>query len=156
MMVKTPVTAALEKMKIEYTLHVHEGKVTSLQQAAEERGLLPEQIVRSLLFRLESQTYVMVLMPGPSKVSWAKLRAHLGVSRMTTATAEQVEAVTGYIPGAVSPFGLPRPLRILADDAILDHELISIGAGIRDAGILLKSRDLVKRLDVEIGSWKGD
>lgn len=156
MSVKTPVTTALDQMKIEYKLHLHQGKVTSLEQAAEERGLLPEQIVRSLLFRLEDQAYLMVLMPGPSKVSWSKLRAYLGVSRMTTATAQQVKDVTGYLPGAVSPFGLPRPLRILADASILEHEVISIGAGIRDAGILLKTQDLANSLKLEIGSWKDE
>ena len=136
-------------------MHIHERPLRSLEQAAEERGLEPDQIVRSLLFRLEDGTFVLVLMPGVDKVNWAKLRKHLGVSRMTTATSEEVREVTGYETGAVSPFGLPLPIRLLADRRIMIHEDISIGAGTRNAGVILKRQDLLDALDPEIGNFKG-
>lgn len=152
----TPVTQALDTLGISYRLHIHEKPLRSLQQAAQERGLEPTQIVRSLLFRCEDEAYVLVLMAGPRKVSWPKLRRHLGVSRITTATSEQVQEVTGYTPGAVSPFGLSSPLRTLADRNILTHKRISLGAGIPNAGVILKRDDLMKVLDLEIGDfWEG-
>jgi Cys-tRNA(Pro)/Cys-tRNA(Cys) deacylase len=151
----TPVTRALEDLGISYQLHVHERPLRSLEQAAEERGLEPDQIVRSLLFRLEGGSFVLVLMPGMEKVNWAKLRRYLGVSRMTTATPEEVRNVTGYETGAVSPFGLPQPLRLLADRRILTHEDISIGAGIRNAGVILKRQDLLDVLEPELGDFGG-
>jgi Cys-tRNA(Pro)/Cys-tRNA(Cys) deacylase len=149
----TPVTQALEGLGIHYQLHIHEKPLRSLEQAAYERGLDPTQIVRSLLFRCEDETYVLVLMAGPKKVNWPKLRRYLGVSRITTATREQVQAVTGYPPGAVSPFGLPSPLRILADHSLLTHEKISLGAGIPNAGVILQRDDLLSALDIEIGDF---
>ena len=136
-------------------MHIHERPLRSLEQAAEERGLEPDQIVRSLLFRLEDGTFVLVLVPGVDKVNWAKLRKHLGVSRMTTATSEEVREVTGYETGAVSPFGLPLSLRLLADRRIMAYDEISIGAGIRNAGVILKRQDLLDALDPEIGNFKG-
>jgi len=45
--------------------------------------------------------------------------------------------------GAVSPFGLPHPLRILADPEILAHEILSLGAGAPNAGLILKRDDLL-------------
>ncbi len=150
----TPVTQALDALGIPYRLHLHERPVRSLEQAARERGLRPEQIVRSLVFRLEDGSFVLVLMPGPGKVAWPKLRRHLGVSRLTTATAEEVQAVTGYEPGVVSPFGLPRPIRLLADRRLLDLEEVSIGAGVRDAGVLLSAADLVAALQPEFGDFQ--
>ncbi len=150
----TPVTHALDDLAIPYRIHIHERPLRSLEQAAEERGLEPDQIVRSLLFRLEDGTYVLVLMPGIGKVNWVKLRKHLGVSRMTTATSEEVLEVTGYETGAVSPFGLPQPLRLLADEKIFVYDEISIGAGIRNAGVILKRQDLLDALDPEIGDFK--
>lgn len=154
MSVSTPVTQALDALGIPYRLHLHERPVRSLEQAARERGLRPEQIVRSLVFRLEDGSFVLVLMPGPGKVAWPKLRHHLGVSRLTTATAEEVRRVTGYEPGAVSPFGLPRPLRVLADRSLLDLEEVSLGAGIRDAGVVLSAADLVAALQPEFGDFQ--
>ena len=146
----TPVTQALDGLGIPYELHVHPGEVRSLEQAAEERGLDPSQIVRSLVFRSQDGSFVMVLMAGQGKVSWRKLRAHLGVSRLTTATPEEVRRVTGYEPGAVSPFGLLQVLRILADRSVLDPQELSVGAGMRNAGVLLKRADLIAALHPEI------
>lgn len=151
----TPVTRALDHLGIEYQLHVHERPLRSLEQAAEERGLEPDQIVRSLLFRLEDGSFVLALMPGMEKVNWAKLRKYLEVSRMTTATSQEVLEVTGYETGAVSPFGLPQPLRLLVDRKIFTHEEISIGAGIRNAGVVLKRQDLLDALDPEVGDFGG-
>lgn len=153
MATSTPVTDALEALGIEYKLFLHENQVRSLDQAAEERGLEPEQIIRSLIFRCEGEAYTLVMMPGPMKVSWPKLRHYLGVSRITTADADQVLALTGYVPGAVSPLGLPSPLRILADRSILEQTTISIGAGIRNAGVILKREDLLRVVEVEIGDF---
>ena len=152
----TPVTKALDDAGIAYTLHIHSQPVRSLEQAASERGLLPEQIVRSLLFRLENQLYLLALIPGPSQVDWAKLRHFLGVSRVTTADADEVRNVTGYEPGAVSPFGLPTKLRILADPCIKQQKVISLGAGIRNAGVILKREDLERVLKLEWVDLRAD
>lgn len=146
----SPALRALEKLGIRYHLHRHGHRPRSLEQAARERGLEPQQIVRSLVFRLEGGKYVMVLMPGPQQVDWPKLRAHLGVSRVTMATAEEVQQMTGYEPGTVSPFGLPDDLRLLADASLLKLEKLSVGVGLRGAGIILKRRDLMDRLNPEI------
>jgi Cys-tRNA(Pro)/Cys-tRNA(Cys) deacylase len=132
---------------------VHSSPVHSLEQAASERGLTPEQIVRSLLFRVEDGSYVLVLVAGPSQVAWPKLRHHLGVSRITTATREQVIQATGYAPGTVSPLGLPSPLPILADRGVMEQDVISVGAGIPNAGIILQRADLVRVVRPEIGDF---
>lgn len=150
---KTPVTQALDELNVPYLLHIHEGQIHSLEQAAQERGLEPEQIVRSLVFRCEGKEYVMVLMPGPMKVEWPTLRRYLGVSRTTTATAKQILELTGYELGAVSPLGLPSTMRILADRRILDQTTISIGAGIRNAGVILQREDLLNAIEVEMGDF---
>jgi Cys-tRNA(Pro) deacylase len=153
MSIDTPVTRALDQQGISYHVHVHGQPLTSLAQAARERGLKPDQIVRSLLFRLENESFVMVLTPGPGKIAWRRLRHFLGVSRVTTATPEEVHEVTGYPPGAVSPFGLKNSVRILADRRILDHETVSLGAGVRNTGLLLKREDLLRTLDLEMGDF---
>ena len=152
-MIETPVTRSLDQLGLNYRLHVHENHLRSLEQAAIERCLQPDQIVRSLIFRLEGGSNVMVLMPGQEQVAWPKLRHYLGVSRLTTASKDEVEAVTGYPPGAVSPFGLPQPIRILADERILEQVTISMGAGIRNAGIIMARRDLTNALDLEWGDF---
>jgi Cys-tRNA(Pro) deacylase len=151
----TPVTQALDRAGIPYRFFRHPGPVHSLEQAAQERGQRPEQIVRSILFRLEQEKYLMVLMAGPSQVSWPKLRKYLGQSRLTMASEDEVLQVTGYRLGSVSPFGLPAPIRILVDESVLLEEEISIGSGERYTTIIMKKDDLLKALGpVETGSFR--
>ena len=110
--------------------------------------------MRSLLFRLAQDSFVMVLIAGPAQVSWPVLRSYLGQSRLTTATEDEVLAITGYPIGAVSPFGLPNPLRTMVDRGVLEQEEISIGSGVRNTTVILRTKDLLTALgEVEIGEF---
>ncbi len=141
-------------MHIPHRVFYHAGPVHSLEQAAKERGQQPAQIVRSILFRLNAGEYAMVLIAGPGQISWAALRRHLGRSRLTMASAEEVLAVTGYRPGAVAPFGLREPVRILIDNSILAQTEVSIGSGQRGVAVILRSADLMAALhDAETGQF---
>lgn len=138
-----PVSLALTALHIPHRVFVHPGPVSSLEQAAAERGQTPEQVVRSLLFRLEEGRYVMVLAAGPGQISWAALRAHLGVSRLTTADPDEVQRVTGYPIGAVAPFGLPTPMPVIVDISVAEQREVSIGSGVRGTTVILTTADLL-------------
>jgi Cys-tRNA(Pro)/Cys-tRNA(Cys) deacylase len=155
MIESTPVTLALDTMGIPYRFFRHPEQVFSLEQAARERGQKPEQIIRSLLFRLAKDEFLMVLMAGQNQVSWKALRRYLGQTRLTTASEEEVMAVTGYVHGAVSPFGLPQSVRVLVDRSVLESEEISLGSGVRNTTVIMKTADLMKALgEVETGDFR--
>ena len=141
-------------MNIPHRLFRHAGPIESLEQAARERGQQPEQVVRSILFRLEKDKYIMVLVAGAAQISWQALRRYLGRSRLTMAKPEEVLAVTGYAIGTVSPFGLPKQLRILVDESVLGQDEISMGSGEKGMGIIMRQEDLMRALgEVEIGRF---
>lgn len=148
---KPPVSLELDKLGIPHRVFEHPGKVASLEQAARERGQRPEQIVRSILFRIGEDEYLMALVAGPAQISWKALRSYLGQSRLTMADKDEVLEITGYPIGAVSPFGTVRNLRVLVDPGVFAEEEISIGSGVRGKTVILKSADLKRALvDVEI------
>ncbi|MCB8976904.1 MAG: YbaK/EbsC family protein [Ardenticatenaceae bacterium] len=150
-MIETPVTQELDQKQIPYTLFTHTGPIHSLEQAAAERNQQPEQVVRSLLFRLAQDEFLMVLVAGPQQIDWKQLRRLLGLSRLTMASPDELRRVTGYEMGAVAPFGLPAPLRILVDQSVLNQAEISLGSGVRGTAVLLKTADLISALgDVEV------
>lgn len=153
---QTPVTRQLDASHIPYRLFLHPQPVNSLEQAARERGQKPEQVVRSIVFRLGQGQFAMVLMAGPSQVSWPRLRQQLGQSRLTMASEGEVLQTTGYRTGAVSPFGLPAPMRVLVDRGVLASGVISLGSGLRGVAVILKSADLLRGLpEAEIGEFGG-
>ena len=141
-----PIARALAELDIPYQLFRHEGPVKSLEQAAFERGQEPGQIVRSILFRLRQDAYAMVLVAGPQQLSWRKLREQLGQSRLTMATPDEVQAITGYAVGTVGPFALHQSVPIIVDKSVLAYDEISIGSGVRGTALILRSADLLDAL----------
>ena len=150
-----PVSIILEKQNIPHQVFIHPGPLHSLEQAAKERGQSPQQIVRSILFRVAKGTYVMVLIAGPEQIDWRILRNILGANRMTMASEEEVLSVTGYPLGALAPVGLEQPIKIIVDKTVLEQQVISMGSGIRGIGIILKSEDLIKALgDYQVENFR--
>ncbi len=141
-----PVARALDEMRIPYRLFVHAGPVHSLEQAARERNQPPDQVIRSIVFRVGKDEFLMALMAGDRQISWPALRRYLGQSRLTMATEAEVRAVTSYERGAVAPFGLPQPLRILVDESVFKQEEVSLGSGVRGTAVIMTSRDLRRAL----------
>lgn len=149
-----PVSQTLTELGIPHRVFRHTGRVTSLEQAAAERGQQPGQVVRSIVFRLGEGRFAMVLAAGPAQVSWPALRAHFGQSRLTMAGPEEVLQATGYRIGTVSPVGLPNPLPILIDESVLQFDEISMGSGQPNTGIILKRDDLLKILPgAQVGTF---
>ena len=50
-------------------------------------------------------------------------------SRARIASADEVERATGFAPGAVAPFPLPRVRHVFVDQSLLAHDLLWVGAG---------------------------
>jgi Cys-tRNA(Pro)/Cys-tRNA(Cys) deacylase len=152
-MTKPPASIALDQLGIPHRLFHHETPVTSFEQAASDREQRPEQIVRSILFQIRQEEFLMVLMAGPSQIDWKKLRQLVKRSRIRMATEDEVLEVTGYRVGTVSPFGLKNQVRVLIDASVLKEEEISIGSGVRNTAIIMRSEDVRRALgDVEIVS----
>src|SRR5215211_9548257 len=150
---KPPASIALEKLNIPHQVFRHETPVLSFEQAASDRNQKPEQIVRSILFQIRPEEFLMVLVAGREQIDWRKLRQLVGRSRVRMASEEEVLEVTGYRVGTVSPFGLRNQVKILIDTTVLKEQEISIGSGVRNMAIILKSADLRRALgDVEIVS----
>jgi len=139
---KPPASIALEKLNIPHRVFRHETPVTSFEQAALDRNQRPEQIVRSILFQVRPEEFMMVLVAGREQVDWKSLRKLVGRSRVRMATEDEVLEVTGYRVGTVSPFGLKNQLEVRIDASVLKEEEISIGSGVRNMAIIMKSADL--------------
>lgn len=149
--VTSPALAELEHKGIPYRIFTHGGPIHSLEQAAAERGQSPEQVVRSILFRLSREEFCMALVAGAQQINWRGLRRHFNQSRLSLASPDEVQRITGYRPGTVSPFGLPEPIPLIADPNVFEPEEVSLGSGLRGIAIIMKTTDLRAALgDIQI------
>ena len=143
MSVQTPAITFLQQHNIPHRVFIHPGPVDSLEQAARERQQQPEQVIRSIVFRVGGAEFVMVLVSGPGQIPWKALRRYLGQNRLTMATEEELLQTTGCYPGTVSPFGLLQPMRVLVDECILKLEEVSLGSCVRGVAVVIKPADLL-------------
>lgn len=140
-------TAALAETGIDHTI-VRHGPVNSLVEAAEARGVAPNQVVKTLVVRRGEDDYLFILVPGDRQISWPKLRALLGVTRLSMPNAETARDVTGYERGTITPFGALRAWPVIADARL--EGIISIGAGAHGVSALAAATDVIKTLSATV------
>ena len=143
---KPPASLALDALGIEHRVFIHDKPVSSFEEAASHRNQRPGQIVRSILFNIRPEEYLMVLVAGPDQIDWKKLRQFVKRSRVRMATEEEVLEVTGYRIGTVSPFGVKKQVQVLIDASVLKEAEVSVGSGVRNMAIIMKSADLRQAL----------
>lgn len=123
----TAATEALDAAGIPYRAITH-GPVRSLAEAATARGVEPSDVVKTLVVRRGEGDFLFVLVPGDRTISWPKLRALLGVSRLSMPDAEVAQQATGYERGTITPFGSATAWPVIADERLRGRR-ITLGAG---------------------------
>ena len=123
----TPALAAAEAAGLTHRVISH-GPVRSLAEAARARGVTPAGVVKTLVVRRGEDDFLFVLVPGDRAISWPKLRALLGVSRLSMPDAEVARKATGYERGTITPFGSATAWPVIADERMRGQE-ITLGAG---------------------------
>ncbi len=137
--------AALEATGVEHSVTRH-GRVGSLAEAAAARGVEPAAIIKTLVVRRADDDFVLVLVPGDRGISWPKLRALLGVSRLSMPDAEIARAATGYERGTITPFGSLGDWPVIMDERVAEQPAVSIGGGAHGVAFTLSGPDLVTAL----------
>jgi len=140
--------AAIDAAGIPYRLTEH-GPVNSLEEAAAARGVTPDRIIKSLVVRRADDDYLIVLVPGGRTISWPKLRALLGVNRLSMPSADTAFAVTGYVRGTITPFGSLHPWPVIADAAVPQGD-VSIGGGAHGVAFTVDREALVAALAAQV------
>jgi Cys-tRNA(Pro) deacylase len=140
--------AALQDSGITHTITRH-GRVGSLEEAAAARGVEPRDIVKTIVVRRGEGDYLFVLVPGDREISWPKLRAHLGVNRISMPDAGVAKEVTGYERGTITPFGSLTDLPVVAD-ATMAGRAVSIGAGDHGVAATLDADAMVEAIHADV------
>ncbi len=95
-----------------------DGTPTAVDAAA-ATGCGLDQIVKSLVLVCDEKP-VVALVPGDRRLDPAKVARALGARSARIASAPEVESATGFPPGAVAPFPLPK-----VDDVFMDRGLLT-------------------------------
>jgi prolyl-tRNA editing enzyme YbaK/EbsC (Cys-tRNA(Pro) deacylase) len=122
------VTGYLSEAGAEVRVEEFSGGTPTAQDAAEAVGCELGQIVKSLVFSCDNRP-VVVLVPGDRRADSAKVARASGVTFCRLAGNEEVRDATGFEPGAVCPFPLPRVEAVLIERMLLSQPVLWVGAG---------------------------
>lgn len=128
---------------------VERPKADSLEHAAEMLGVEPAQIVKSLVVRRHDGSYLFALVPGDRQISWAKLRAVVGVNKLQLPDASLALDATGYERGTITPFGSTTAWPVYADERIAGKR-VAMGAGEHGYSAWVEVDDLVTGFEATI------
>ena len=128
---------------------VRHGPVSSLAEAAVLRGVETGDLVKTMVVRRGEGDHLLVLVPGDRTISWPKLRALLGVSRLSMPDAAAALAVTGYERGTITPFGADGDLPVVADERVRGRR-ISLGAGAHGVAVTVDADDVLEQLGATV------
>jgi Cys-tRNA(Pro)/Cys-tRNA(Cys) deacylase len=146
--VSTPALAAAEATGLAHRVIRH-GPVRSLPEAARARGVMPADVVKTLVVRRGDDDFLFVLVPGDRAISWPKLRGLLGVSRLSMPDAEVARQATGYERGTITPLGSVTPWPVIADERLLGRE-ITLGAGEHGVALAVDADEILQALSATV------
>jgi Cys-tRNA(Pro) deacylase len=139
--------AAAESLGLRHEVTRH-GPVRSLAEAAAARGVEPRAVVKTIVVRLADDDYRFVLVPGDREIAWPKLRALLGVNRVSMPSADTALAVTGYERGTITPLGSTHAWPVVADEAV--RGTVSVGGGAHGVALTVDADELVRALGATV------
>ena len=137
------VAAFLRSAGAEARLEELGAATSTAPEAARAIGCELEQIVKSLVLDCDGRA-IVVLVPGDRRADVARIGNIVRCAAARVARPDEVEQATGFEPGGVAPFPLPRVDRIFVEQTLLSHDVVWVGAGSRRHMAGLDPRELVR------------
>jgi prolyl-tRNA editing enzyme YbaK/EbsC (Cys-tRNA(Pro) deacylase) len=116
----------------------------TVELAAAAIGALPEQIVKTLLFRGRDGQLARVIASGPRRIDREKLVAITGLDRPKLAPPEIVLEATGWPAGGVAPVGSPQPIPTYIDESVMEWDFVFGGGGTELTLIRIGPADILR------------
>jgi Cys-tRNA(Pro)/Cys-tRNA(Cys) deacylase len=129
---------------------VRTERARSAEESAAFQGIAVEQLIRTIVVRRGEADYVFVLVPGGRQIDWPRLRAHLGVNRLSLPDQDEARDATGYERGAITPFAAATTWPVVADATVADRDVVAIGAGAHGVNVHLAPADLLRVLGADV------
>lgn len=120
----------------------------SLEEAADLLGIPAAGIVKTLVVKRHDGTFLFALVPGDRQISWAKLRAVVGVNKLRLPEASVAFEATGYERGTIVPLGSTTAWPVFADSRISGR--IALGAGEHGTSAFVDAEQLIAGLGATV------
>jgi Cys-tRNA(Pro)/Cys-tRNA(Cys) deacylase len=138
--------AAARGLEIEFVERV---AASSLEEAASIMGITPADIVKSLVVKRHDGSFLFAEVPGDRQISWAKLRAVVGVNKLQLPEASVALEATGYERGTITPLGSTTAWPVYVDSRVVGRR-VSMGGGEHGVSVFVDADSLIAALDATV------
>jgi Cys-tRNA(Pro)/Cys-tRNA(Cys) deacylase len=114
----------------------------AVQELTRDGVVDAEQIYKTLVIAAPDGLAVAIV-PALARLSLKAVAAMLGARKVTMADHRAVERATGYVLGAVSPFGQRTRLPTVVDSGAMAFERMYVSAGRRGWEVAVAPGDLI-------------
>ena len=133
----------LSEAGVEFREVQHAPTYTS-EESARARGEELRVGGKALVLKLDDEFQLFVL-SAARKLDSSAIKKHFGVKKLRFASPEELQQMTGLMPGEVPPFGAPiLPFALNVDESILENEVIAFNAGSLTTSIIMPVCDYMR------------
>ena len=142
----------LDQLNIEYSVREYDVDPDDLtaETVAAKVGLPPEQVFKTLAVQGDRNGICLAVIPGNTELDFKALGRQTGDRKMDMVPLKEVQAVTGYIRGAVTALGCKKSYPVFVDETAELWDIISISAGQRGVQIFLRPADYVQAVSAQV------
>lgn len=139
----------LDQLKITYELRAYEvsedepGAVS----VARKVSMPPSATFKTLVARGDKTSVLLACVPADAELDLKKLATASGNKKIELVPVKELQTLTGYIRGGVSPLGTKKKFPVFIDETVVLHERISVSAGSRGLQMILVPDDLQQAAD---------
>jgi Cys-tRNA(Pro)/Cys-tRNA(Cys) deacylase len=151
-MKKTNAARVLDSLRIDYKLLEYEIDESDLsaETVAKKVNLPPGQVFKTLVARGDKTGVLIACIPGNGELDLRAMATVSGDKKVEMVSVKEIQQITGYIRGGVSPIGTKKRYPIFLDECAMKFPFISISAGARGSQIFISPRDLIEALDIKL------
>ncbi len=151
---KTIAARILDQLNIAYELRDYEVNEDELDAVtvAHKIGMPPEAVFKTLVARGDKHGIVMALVAADTELDLKKLATVTGNKKIELVAVKELQGLTGYIRGGVSPLGAKKKFPVFIDETAILHERISLSAGQRGLQIIMSPTDLEQATDATLAA----
>jgi Cys-tRNA(Pro)/Cys-tRNA(Cys) deacylase len=143
---KTIAARILDQQGIRYEVREYEVNADELDaiSVAVKIGIAPEQTFKTLVVRGDKTGELVACVPAGAELDLKSLATISGNKKVDLVPVREIEGLTGYIRGGVSPLGMKKSYPLFIDELAEILDPISISGGRRGLQILLSGPDLIQ------------
>lgn len=152
---KTNAARILDSLSISYEIRSYEVDENDLSAAAvaAKIGMPLGQVFKTLVLKGDKTGVMLACIPGESEVNLKALAAASGNKKTEMVPLKDVQSLTGYIRGGVSPIGTKKKYPLFLDDRAMTWPVISISAGARGYQLIIAPGDLIEVCSASTGKY---